>query len=335
MKPSILLVDDNPEMIRLLASMLEETATLRFATNGLTALALIRQTPPDLVLLDAEMPGISGYEVCNVIKSDPRLADIPIIFITAHHGTEFELKGLDAGAADFIAKPISRALLLARVRTQLRVKRLTDELRQMATTDALTQVQNRRCFDEALNGEWRRSWRNHEAISLILLDIDHFKLYNDFYGHPAGDECLRSIGHVLRQISMRPADLVARYGGEEFVLLLPQTTKEGAIHLAHRILSGVKNLCIPHQASLTASHVTVSIGIGFFNGPPEIHTPFGRSSTSMMDDLSIEINASKLLLSADKALYSAKHAGRAQAWALNLMDVMTPELAHPVAQPSP
>ncbi|MBL8485390.1 MAG: response regulator, partial [Rhodocyclaceae bacterium] len=196
MQQSILLVDDNPPAIQLMGRMLADHGELRFATSGPAALALMRGAPPDLVLLDAEMPGMSGFEVCTAMKCEADLADIPIIFVTGHDSPEFEVAALDMGAADFIAKPVHEPLLRARVRTQLRLKTLADELRRVAAQDDLTGTANRRGFERALEREWRRSQRTGEPLSLMIIDVDHFKLYNDHYGHVAGDAALSAVAGV-------------------------------------------------------------------------------------------------------------------------------------------
>jgi diguanylate cyclase (GGDEF)-like protein len=236
MNDNILLVDDDPSTIQLLGRMLADVGNLRFATSGKDALRLAHESAPDLVLLDAEMPGMSGFQILEALKADPVLEDVPVIFITNHSEPTFELTGFELGAADFIARPVSAPLVVARVKTQLRVKRIADELRRIATIDVLTDVANRRGFDDALEHEWRRARRAGDPLALLMIDVDHFKSFNDRYGHPAGDVCLRAVARALVGASLRPADLVARYGGEEFVVLLPQTPRVGAEHVAHSIL---------------------------------------------------------------------------------------------------
>lgn len=324
----ILIVDDNPGLIQVMARVLSGTAQLQFATSGAAALQRARETPPDLILLDAEMPGMSGYDVCEALKADPDLAEVPVIFVTAHSEQAFELKGLEVGAVDFLAKPISEPLLLARVKTQLSVKHLTDELRRLSTIDALTETVNRRGFDGALAREWKRGLRTGDPISVLMLDVDHFKLFNDNYGHPAGDACLRTIAQTLKRIALRPADVMARYGGEEFVVLLPQTPCAGAQHLAHRLLDAVEAAGIPHAASPTARHVTISIGIGCYD---EHSTCWVEPSTESRFMSNVVCSATDLVQSADKALYAAKRAGRAQAWQLDIGDVDMPGLAQEIA----
>lgn len=327
MSSKILIVDDNPGTIQLMGRILSGVGQLRFATNGAAALHQARALKPDLVLLDAEMPGMDGFQVCQAMKEDAELHDIPVIFVTAHAAQEFELKGLDIGAVDFIHKPISEPLLLARVRTHLRMKQLNDELKRLATIDPLTEVANRRSFEAALAREWKRGLRSGDPICLLMVDVDHFKLFNDRYGHPNGDACLRAMGQVLRSASLRPADIVARYGGEEFALLLPQTPRAGAEHLAHRVLDAVESLAMPHEASLVARHVTVSIGIGCYDRESSCWTEPTPESRFMNER---SVTAADLLQSADKALYAAKAGGRAQAWRLDVGDVEAPALAREI-----
>ena len=330
MNDNILLVDDDPGTIQLLGRILSDLGNLRFATSGEDALRLARESAPDLMLLDAEMPGMSGFQVCEALKADPALADVPVIFVTSHSEAAFEVAGFELGAADFIAKPVSAPLVLARVKTQLRVKHMADELRRIATIDVLTGVANRRRFDESLEREWRRARRSGEPLALLMIDVDHFKPFNDRYGHPAGDACLRSVAQALVGASLRPADLVARYGGEEFVVLLPQTPRGGAEHVAHDVLDAVEALGIAHEASLTARHVTVSVGVACYDDDSECWVAPSAASR-FADDLRARCSPIDLVQAADKALYSAKHAGRAQARLLDIADVDTPQLARDIA----
>src|SRR3984957_1155793 len=246
---NILLVDDDPGAIQLMGRILASVGTLRFATNGGDALRLALGSAPDLILLDAEMPGMSGFELLRTLKIESSLADVPVIFITSHTEAGFEVSALDMGAADFIAKPLKSSRVLARVRTQLRVKHLADELRRTATTDALTGIANRRQFDQSLQREWLRSQRSGDPVSLLMVDVDHFKLYNDLYGHPKGDICLQRVAQALSSACKRPADLVARYGGEEFIVLLPYTPRQGAQHMAQNVLDVVAAFGIFHEDS--------------------------------------------------------------------------------------
>jgi len=329
MESSILLVDDDPGMILVMARVLAGTGRLRFATSGAAALNQARELPPDLVLLDAEMPGMDGFEVCRRLKADPATREIPVIFVTAHDDEASETLGLEVGAVDFIAKPISEPLLLARVRTQLRVKHLTDELRRIATIDPLTEVYNRRTFDEALAREWKRCLRARIPLSLLMVDVDHFKLFNDHYGHPAGDGCLRAVAQAFCAACMRPADLVARYGGEEFVVLLPHTPRAGAEIMAARLHSAVALLGVPHQTSPTAPCVTVSVGVGYYDEHSLSWAELPTDANALASR-----TAHDLVRCADKALYEAKRRGRAQTWHRDLDDTNASGRAHPTGPPS-
>jgi diguanylate cyclase (GGDEF)-like protein len=332
-KDDILLVDDDPGSIQVMARILSNVGNLRFATSGADALRLSHDAVPDLILLDTEMPGMSGFETCRALKADPELADTAVIFVTSHGEPSFEVSGFEVGAADFIAKPVSAPLLLARVKTQLRVKRMSDELRRSATVDPLTGVANRRRFNEALEREWRRGQRDTDSLALLMIDVDHFKLFNDRYGHTVGDACLCSVAQALSRTSLRPADLVSRYGGEEFTVLLPQTPRDGAEHVARAVLDAVKALAIPHDASPTAPHVTVSVGIGCYDEDSECWRP-PAVELRRADGLRARSSGLDMVNTADKALYSAKRAGRDQAWLLDLAHLDTPQLARDIARPS-
>jgi diguanylate cyclase (GGDEF)-like protein len=307
---NLLLVDDDPSAIQLMAQILADDGKLRFATNGADALRLALDAPPDLVLLDAEMPGLGGFEVCAALKAEPALADVPVIFVTSHRDEAFEVAGFAVGAVDFIAKPVNPQLLLVRVRSQLRVKRMADELRSNASTDALTGIANRRRFDETLEREWLRARRARDPLALVLVDIDLFKLYNDHYGHPAGDDCLRRVARALSAGCMRPADTVARYGGEEFALILPQTPTLGAEHVARRLLDAVEGLSIPHAGSTVAEVVTISAGIACYAEK--------SGAGASADTPGVAEGAIRALIdAADSGLYAAKRAGRARACVLD------------------
>jgi diguanylate cyclase (GGDEF)-like protein len=330
----LLLVDDDPSTIQVLTRILTGLAEVQFATNGADALRLARLAAPDLMLLDAEMPGMSGFEVCRAFKADPALADVPVIFVTKHSEAAFEVSGFALGAADFIVKPFTAPLVLARVRAHLRVKHMADELRRIATIDVLTDVANRRRFDELLDCEWRRSRRSGEPLSLLMIDVDHFKLFNDHFGHPAGDACLHRVAQALVSACVRPADRVARYGGEEFTILLPQTPREGAQHLARRVLDGVAALGINHPSSPSGATVSVSVGVACFDEHSATWKP-GSTHPRSADDSAVLSSAADLVRAADQALYGAKHAGRACAWLLDVADVDTPRQARAVAPTCP
>ncbi len=287
----VLVVDDAMENVQILHQALRAEHEVLFALSGEKALEVARTQLPDLILLDAIMPGMDGYTVCALLRETPELKDIPIIFVTALSRPEDETRALDAGAADFISKPFNVAVVRARVRTQLTVKRQSDALRAMSLTDSLTGVANRRSFSEAIDNEWRRCARAGHPMALIMADIDCFKLFNDAYGHQAGDNCLQQVSAAMARCGTRTPDLLARYGGEEFVMLLPQEDVGGAIVVAQRILEHVRALAIPHQASSAAAQVTVSMGVASIM-PSEGATP------------------AALIRAADALLYQAKNAGR-------------------------
>ncbi|MCE3264234.1 MAG: diguanylate cyclase [Pseudoduganella sp.] len=287
----LLIVDDAMENIQILNHVLGDEHEVLFSMSGEKALELARQHQPDLILLDAVMPGMDGYETCAALRAAADLRDIPVIFVTALTTPEDETRALEAGAVDFITKPFNVAVVRARVRTHLTLKRQSDTMRELTLTDALTGVANRRCFNDAIDNEWRRCARGHAPLSLIMIDIDHFKLYNDAYGHQAGDACLAQVAEAMVRCAGRSPDLVARYGGEEFVILLPQVDAQGAETVAQRILAGVYDLGIPHRMSSVGDVVTVSLGVATIM--PGEHRDVGE-----------------LVKAADQALYQAKEGGR-------------------------
>lgn len=287
----ILLVDDAMENIQILNQALQDEHDVLFAMSGKEALQITQRQMPDLILLDAMMPGMDGYAVCNALRSDDATRDIPIIFVTALHTPEDETRALSSGAADFISKPVNAAVVRARVRTQLTVKFQSDALRELTLTDALTGVANRRAFDERLLAEWRRCARSQVPIGLILVDIDHFKNFNDAYGHQAGDTCLKLAGEAMARAGKRPQDMLARYGGEEFALMLPHEDLAGAETVARRVLDEIATLAIPHERSSVGTVLTVSMGV-----------------VSVVPDDQVEPTI--LVRRADALLYEAKANGR-------------------------
>jgi diguanylate cyclase (GGDEF)-like protein len=332
MNSAILLVDDDPGTIQLLGRVLSDLGEVRFATSGEVALQIARGSTLDLILLDAEMPGLSGFQVCKSLKLEPMLASVPVIFVTSHADVEFEVAGFELGAVDFITKPINPPLVRSRVKLQLQVKRMADELRRVSVTDVVTGVANRRKFDESLEREWRRARRKADPLALLMIDVDHFKLFNDHYGHTAGDACLRRIAQAISRASARPADLVARYGGEEFVALLPLTPRAGAAHVALAVLDAVAALCIEHIASSTAPYLTVSIGAASYDEESD-GWALPSSESRFMQDLGTRCSPTALVQAADAAMYSAKRAGRARARLLDIADVDAPQMARDIVPP--
>lgn len=288
---SILIVDDNLTNIQILNEMLRSEYVIFFATNGHDAIKIASKEQPDLVLLDIMMPEMDGYEVCIRLKNDLCSKLIPVIFVTSMGKEEDEAKGFALGAVDYITKPVSASIVKARVNTHIKLKCQQDLLRAQSYIDGLTAIPNRRRFDELLLTEWARAVREQTPLSLVMMDIDFFKKYNDHYGHLNGDDCLKKVAEALGNTLKRPADFVARYGGEEFVCLLPNTNFDGGKTAAEMLRQSVENLAIPHPLSQAATHVTISLGLA--------------SLGTVAGD-----NAAILVEMADKALYTAKQSGR-------------------------
>ncbi|MFC1857026.1 diguanylate cyclase [Thermodesulfobacteriota bacterium] len=293
-KPKVLIVDDAPISIHHLMEALKNDYTIIAAINGEKALEIASIDPvPDIILLDIKMPGIDGYEVCSRLKSNEKTAKIPVIFVTALDDVDDEYHGFELGGVDYITKPFNQKIVRARVKTHLSLKSKIDLLENLASIDGLTGIPNRRRFDEVLENEWRRAIRTSIFLSLIMIDIDNFKQFNDTYGHADGDKCLRIVAQTLSNIPQRAADFSARYGGEEFVVILPDTETEPAVYVANKIWLNIESLNIPHAASQVADHVTVSLGVA---------AAIPRQDTS----------PANLIEAADKCLYEAKKGGRNQ-----------------------
>ncbi|MEO5332164.1 MAG: diguanylate cyclase [Magnetococcus sp. YQC-5] len=291
----VFIVDDETVSIDVLVGLLRPYYRVISAKNGEHALQRLGSHPlPDIILLDITMPGMDGYEVCRHLKEDPKTRDIPVIFITSSTTEADETKGFAVGAVDYIGKPYSPAIVLARVKTHIELKKRGDMLERLAVLDGLTCIPNRRRFDQFLDYEWSRSLRYAHSFSLILMDVDFFKLFNDHYGHAHGDDCLKQVASAILQAMPRTIDLAARYGGEEFACIMPETDGVGAQAVAERILTGIRSLQIPHAKSSVSEHVTLSIGIASL-------VPTAQHRTH--DVISM----------ADQALYKAKHNGRNQA----------------------
>ncbi|MEX1668934.1 diguanylate cyclase [Zhongshania guokunii] len=290
-RPRLLIVDDQPVNIQVLYQIFGKDSEVFMATSGQQALEVCRQKSPDLILLDVVMPEMDGIEVCTQLKADPETHNIPVIFVTSQDSPEEETKGLEVGAVDFITKPVNPAVVRARVKTHLTLKVQADALRTLASIDGLTRIPNRRLFDDRLAGEWRACRRANTQLSIIMIDVDHFKKYNDHYGHLEGDTCLKEVANVLRDANWRGRDLAARYGGEEFVCLLPETDLDGALTKAESLRTALENLALPHAASTNASCVTISVGVA---------TIYPKA----------EDGVAALLGAADEQLYKAKQGGR-------------------------
>lgn len=294
-RPRLLVVDDQPSNIQTLYEIFQVDHEVFMATGGEQALAFCRDNPPpDLILLDIVMPGMDGIEVCRRLKTNPKLSDIPVIFVTARSEPADETAALTAGGVDFIAKPVNAAVVRARVKTHLTLKAQADLLHSLVFLDGLTGVANRRRFDDTLEIEWQRCRRSGKPVTLLMMDIDHFKRYNDHYGHQAGDACLQKIAAAIKSNLKRSPDMVARYGGEEFVCLMPECDLRAGQAKAEGLLAALAALNIPHADSPTANHVALSIGIA-------VMYPTGENTPEA------------LIAAADAALYEAKRNGRNRA----------------------
>lgn len=292
-RPKVLIADDQPVNIRVLYELFAVQCEVFMATCGADAISICQRELPDLVLLDVVMEDIGGHDVCRLLKTDALTSAIPVIFVTSQNMEVDEVSAFAAGAVDFITKPINPAVVRARVSTHLTLKLQGDRLRENALLDGLTGVANRRKFDEDMLKNWRQASRDRTPLSLIMLDVDYFKRYNDRYGHQAGDVCLKLIARAVSDTARRPYDSVARYGGEEFACLLPITDLHGAVSLAQSVLDRVARLQLEHLDSDAGRIVTASIGVACL------------SPTTMLDPC-------ELIEAADKHLYCAKKAGRAR-----------------------
>jgi two-component system, cell cycle response regulator len=302
-KDRILVVDDHPDNVEIINARLSSRGfEVETATNGQEALEQVKANPPHLILLDVMMPLMDGYEVARRVKQDESLPFIPIILVTARDSTADKVEGLDAGADDYLTKPINFPELEARVRSMLRIKRLQDELdqknrelevankrlRRLSITDGLTELFNHRHMHELLHEEFERTKRSTEPLAVVMLDLDRFKAVNDNYGHPTGDVILYETARILREAA-REIDMVGRYGGEEFIAILPGTDEEAAAQFAERIRKEVAEHVFRDEANEV--RMTVSGGAASYPGEGVGHPD-------------------QLIKRADEALYHSKSTGR-------------------------
>ena len=259
--PRLLVVGDQPIHSQALLEIFHRDHDVIVASNSDQTFEICRSSLPDLILLDIVMPDMDGLEVCQRLKADQDTKDIPVILMTAKDDLEAETKALEAGAVDFITKPINPAVVRARVNTHLTLKVQSDLLQSLSFIDGLTGVANRHRFDDGLEAEWRRCRRLITPLALLLIDIDNFKKFNDCYGHMAGDTCLQEVAAILKGQIGRSHDLLARYGGEEFACLLPDIYFDGALQKAEAMVRAVRDRGLPHSSSETASVVTISMGV--------------------------------------------------------------------------
>ena len=287
---SLLIIDDEKVNLKILTHILSPEYTIYTATNGTSGIKIAKEYMPDLILLDILMPEMNGYETLSELKTFEKTKKIPVIFITGLDSEKDEEKGLALDAADYIIKPFSALIVKLRVRNQIQMINQLRTIEYLSMHDQLTQLPNRRNFDERLNMEWKQAIREQTSISILMADLDKFKKFNDMYGHQQGDTVLQVVAKILLQSLRRPGDFIARWGGEEFVALLPNTHLSGAMDIAEKIRSEVEKAEIPCTDGPSLK-ITISIGVNSI-------LPAQDSTTALF------------ISYADKALYDAKQAGR-------------------------
>jgi len=284
----ILIIEDDPLIIHSILPTLKECGDTLIATNGEQALQLAREQP-NLIMLDLNLPDMPGMELIRLLRHQLHATDIPLVVLTATLDADTEVRCLQAGASDFLRKPISLPVLEARLKVHLELQQKTQLLINLASLDPLTGLANRRTFDSVYDRYWSLHYRQKTPLSLLFSDLDHFKVINDQYGHEGGDHCLVEMSRMLTNIAKRPSDLVCRYGGEEFVVLLPNTPQDVALQLAHKAQSLLQQT--PIRFNTDDINLTASWGLA--TTVPE------QSQTS-----------SELIQRADQLLYQAKATGR-------------------------
>ena len=295
----ILLVEDSATLRAIMLNYIAKSGhEVIIACSGEESLQILETNDVDMIIMDVEMPGLDGYEATRLIRESLESQWIPIIFVSGMSDDKSLAEGIEAGGDDYLIKPVSRVILNAKIRAMERLSSMRNEMNTLNTElielsqrDPMTGLYNRRAFDEKAEDYWRIATRNKEPLTVLILDIDHFKLYNDAYGHIEGDMCIRKIAIVLNECFNRPGDVIARYGGEEFIVLLSNTTHEGAEYLAEQMRTSIAEQEIRHKASTTGRYVSVSIG---------------GSATNFTTGTSL----SAQIALADKALYESKNNGR-------------------------
>jgi diguanylate cyclase (GGDEF)-like protein len=291
-KKIILVIDDDPLMLGALTSILSPHYHVKAARDGATGLVLANKYDVDLILLDVVMKNMSGYEVLDALKENEKTKETPVIFITGREGIGEEAKALSSGAVDYIRKPIIPEIVILRVGIHMQLLTQMRIIERFSLTDGLTGANNRRCFDQQLEAEWNRAARNSAPLSMLMFDIDHFKKFNDTYGHLNGDHALKTFANVLTNTIQRGSDYVFRWGGEEFAALLPDTPLDGAITLAEKIRE--KIAATPIIMGKESTRITTSIGV---SSTVPNHTTYPWGAAEFCEGL-------------DKALYKAKKEGR-------------------------
>jgi len=290
-RQTLMIVDDVPANIRVLVNALSVDYEIVAATRGNDVLRLAERAKPALILLDIELPDVDGYSLCQQLRQSPSCGQIPVIFVTARDHEADEVRGLRLGAVDYITKPFSSAIVQARVRTHLELKRYRDLLRNRSDSDGLTGLANRRRFDEYLAQQSATALGAGTSLALIMADVDRFKSYNDRYGHLAGDDCLKRVAQTMREVFGDEGVLVARYGGEEFVCVMPETDRGSAQAAAEACRRRLLEAEIAHEGNPPDGLVSLSLGV------------------AVLESIDKQ-PAHALCARADRALYQAKMRGR-------------------------
>lgn len=311
-KQRVLIVDDQKANLMILSDILKPDVDIILAHNGEQGFRKACELKPDLIILDVMMPDIDGFEVIKLLKHDANTSSIPVIFITALNDVVHEEQGLKLGACDYINKPFHSVIVKARINLHLQLSRQRQLLEQLAHLDPLTGIANRRKFEQILMQEWRGAIRSHQAICLVMLDVDYFKKFNDLHGHAAGDRALQLVAQAMQNQLQRPFDFIGRYGGEEFVLILPNTTEVDGRRLVQRCLEAVRGIVLPDLPAGTQ----LSFSAGAICCHPTQH------------DL-----AEQALALADQQLYEAKQQGKNRVfWVTpSFKESMNEPQSHPVA----
>ncbi|PAJ74457.1 diguanylate cyclase response regulator [Pseudoalteromonas sp. NBT06-2] len=257
---TVLIIDDEKTNLKILSSILKNEVEVILAKDGETGFYKAIKSKPDLILLDVIMPQLNGFEVIEKLKNEALTCNIPVIFVTGELDVQQEEIGLELGACDYIQKPFHVEILKARVRLHLRMAKQRELLEKLANIDPLTSIANRRLYDQTFASQWNKAIKQQSIFSLVVIDIDDFKKYNDFFGHAAGDRALEKVATAIANILISSNNFIARYGGEEFVALLPNTPANEAINIMQTCLKAVENLKIVHELSAEHELLTVSLG---------------------------------------------------------------------------
>ena len=300
-KPTILVVDDMTTTLLLLHDLLKDTYEVKIAKSGTKALEILESPNDiDLILLDIEMPDINGYDVCKRIKNNETITHIPIIFITGRTSQADEEYGLNLGAIDYITKPFNNAIVKLRIKNYLNLKIKNDMLEKLSMYDGLTNIRNRRYFDETFEKTFNEIKRDKKSLAVLMIDIDFFKQYNDSYGHLKGDYALESVAKAMKKCCTRSTDISFRLGGEEFGLIYIASNQKEALVFAKKIQDEIHNLKIEHKSSKVSSYLSVSIGLFF--------------SENIRD-----FSKDDIYQRCDDALYFAKKAGRNNIYSIDTL----------------